>query len=202
MPWLWHSHPVFWPSRSSKRWASPRLRGKGPWSIPVMAASPAELGEPTVACDGSALGCVGRREGSIILHFAPSGHVRLSGRVTCSPSSRMKSRFNIWITQMKCHGKSHQKPTGSETDTGGKEGKPKGTEHARWGRKGRHHSRDNRATKGQEASGPAPGASEAGETSGSTKPSSLWRLKKDLLARRMRERGVPGLLRDQPVPHH
>lgn len=66
----------------------------------------------------------------------------------------------------------------------GVEGKPKGTEHAWWGRKGHQHSRDNSITEGQEPSGPALGASEAGEMSESTKPSSPLLLKKeDLLAR-------------------
>lgn len=81
--------------------------GKGPWRIPVTAASPAELGEPTVACDSSALGCVGR-EGSIILHFdCPFGTCPSRWKSHLLPSSRKKSRFNIWTTQMKCHGKSH-----------------------------------------------------------------------------------------------
>lgn len=89
---------------------------------------------------------------------------------------------------MKCHGKSHKNPEGMELILGGEggeeEGKPKGTEHAWWGRKGHHHSRDNSITKGQELSRPAPGASEAGEMSESTKPSSPQLLKKeDLLAR-------------------
>lgn len=61
LPWLSHLDPVFRPSRSAKRWASPRLERKGPWCIPMVTASPAELREPAelVVCVGSALGCAG-----------------------------------------------------------------------------------------------------------------------------------------------
>lgn len=69
-----------------------------------------------------------------------------------APSPEMQS-FNIQTTQMKCHGKfdnnqEEVKLTWGEEGVNRRKVKPKGTEHAWWGRERHHHSRDTSRERG------------------------------------------------------